>query len=154
MYMLDWWSLTRSIPKSTRVLAVLATCGTLTFLLRCFPLWTLTSMTLGLGLVALNYPFYRFLAMQRQPLFAAVVVPLHVTYYLYSGLAFGIGLCLYLAKAKTSWPGYGSSRPPQKIEEECGFWHGSKITRTAALPALPEPVAQRSCSAAGKGASG
>jgi glycosyltransferase involved in cell wall biosynthesis len=47
--------------------------------------------------VAASHRFYRFFVRHRGFLFAARVVPLHVAYYLYSLLAFAIGVVRHLA---------------------------------------------------------
>lgn len=53
----------------------------------------------------LNRRFYRFLASRRGSLFAVAAFPLHLLYYLYSGLAFGIGLYrFYFRRSKSSRP--------------------------------------------------
>lgn len=57
-----------------------------------------------LGIVLLNLRFYLFLARVKNPLFALLVIPLHVLYYLYSGLAFAAGLVLHLGRARRGRP--------------------------------------------------
>ncbi len=47
------------------------------------------------SIVALNLPFFRFLAQHRGPLFALGAVPMQVAYYLYSGFAFALGTLRY-----------------------------------------------------------
>jgi len=60
------------------------------------PLWAGVSATIVLGIVFLNRALYIFYARERGSLFAAAVIPMHVLYFLYSGLAFGCGLLLHL----------------------------------------------------------
>ena len=45
-----------------------------------------------LSVVALNYPFYSFLAGRRGFLFTLASIPLHILYHFYNGLSFGIAL--------------------------------------------------------------
>jgi glycosyltransferase involved in cell wall biosynthesis len=61
-------------------------------------LWLAALVVALLAFVAWNRDFYRFFARQRGIVFAARVVPLHVLYYLYSVLAFGIGLARHLTR--------------------------------------------------------
>lgn len=57
-------------------------------------------LPLGLALVfvaiviALNYPLWAFFARVRGPIFAALVMPAHLMYYLLNGISFGVGLLL------------------------------------------------------------
>ena len=51
---------------------------------------------LGLALVALNAPVYRFFQKKRGLFFALAAIPWHWLYYLYSGFAFAIGGFLYM----------------------------------------------------------
>lgn len=51
----------------------------------------LAALGLIVALIGLNFPLYRFFARKRGMGFAARVAPWHWLYYLYSGLAFGIG---------------------------------------------------------------
>jgi GT2 family glycosyltransferase len=62
--------------------------------------WALAAAVLLLGIVAINRRFYAFFARERGPLFAARVVPLHVLYYLYSGVALAIGATRHAWKTK------------------------------------------------------
>lgn len=52
----------------------------------------------AVALLALNAPLYRFFARQRGFCFALAAIPWHWLYYLYSGLAFAIGLTKYVLK--------------------------------------------------------
>lgn len=53
-------------------------------------------------IAVLNRSFYRFLASKRGAWFAMSVLPLHILYYLYSGVAFLLGLASYLMTAAGS----------------------------------------------------
>lgn len=50
------------------------------------------------GILLLNLGFYRFLSRAKHPLFALCALPLHVLYYLCSGIAFVAGLLLHLGR--------------------------------------------------------
>ncbi len=45
-----------------------------------------------LVVVALNFPFYSFLASKRGGLFAIAAIPFHLLYHFYNGLSFGAGI--------------------------------------------------------------
>lgn len=62
-----------------------------------WPWWLLASACLA-GIVALNLDFYLLLARVKSPLFVLLALPLHVLYYLCSGVAFAIGLVLHLGR--------------------------------------------------------
>ena len=62
-------------------------------------LWLAAFALALLGFVVWNRDFYRFFARHRGVVFAARVVPLHVLYYLYSILAFGIGMARHLTRS-------------------------------------------------------
>ena len=63
------------------------------------PLWLVVAVSCFAVLVLFNLPFYRLVASNKGPLFAAFVIPLHVLYFLCSGIAFGIGLLQHV----TGW---------------------------------------------------
>jgi len=62
--------------------------------------WLLAAAALLSGIVAINRRFYAFFARERGFLFAARVVPLHVFYYLYSGVALAIGVARHVWKTR------------------------------------------------------
>jgi GT2 family glycosyltransferase len=84
---------------SVALLLMLVACLTLT-------LWwrgaAIGSLAAAIALLAVNRPFYRFLAGLRGAGFALRAVPLHWLYLLYSGVVFGLG---------TAW---FAVRPPRK----------------------------------------
>ena len=63
-------------------------------------LWVLVALGCVLGIVLLNLRFYLFLARAKTAFFALLAMPLHVLYYLYSGLAFAAGLLLHLGRGR------------------------------------------------------
>jgi hypothetical protein len=56
-----------------------------------------------LALVGLNFPYYRWFARQRGPLFALRTIPAHVVHHLGNGVSFVIGTTLYAA-SRAGWP--------------------------------------------------
>jgi hypothetical protein len=56
------------------------------------PIW-LAVASLGI-VILLNAPLWGFLARVRGPLFAVLVMPAHLLYYLLNGISFGVGLLL------------------------------------------------------------
>jgi glycosyltransferase involved in cell wall biosynthesis len=66
--------------------------------------WLAAAGALLLGIVAVNRRFYAFFARERGLLFAARVAPLHVLYYLYSGVALAIGVARHVWKTKVKHP--------------------------------------------------
>ena len=62
------------------------------------PAWLAALLAALCAFVVWNRDFYRFFARHRGAWFAARVVPLHVAYYLYSVLAFGIGTARHLTR--------------------------------------------------------
>jgi glycosyltransferase involved in cell wall biosynthesis len=62
--------------------------------------WLGLACLLLLAIVAVNRRFYAFFAHERGLLFAVRVVPLHVLYYLYSGVALALGVARHVWTAK------------------------------------------------------
>jgi hypothetical protein len=90
---------------------VLATFGVLGYSIYIFQWWALVALAMLLAIILMNYKFYAFFARERQPLFAALVVPLHVIYYLYCSLSFATGVAICMWKSWTQkW-----NRPSQPI---------------------------------------
>jgi len=69
-----------------------------------FGAWAAAAAALLLAIVAINRRFYAFFAHERGLLFALRVVPLHVLYYLYSGVALAIGVARHVWKTKVRHP--------------------------------------------------
>jgi cellulose synthase/poly-beta-1,6-N-acetylglucosamine synthase-like glycosyltransferase len=63
-------------------------------------MWLLTAAALLLAIVAINRRFYAFFVRERGLLFAVRVVPLHVLYYLYSGVALALGVARHVWNTK------------------------------------------------------
>lgn len=71
------------------------------------PLWTGAALACLVGIVALNLSFYRLLLRAKSPLFVLAALPLHVLYYLCSGVAFAAGLALHLGRRRRPRPDPG-----------------------------------------------
>lgn len=99
---LDTWSTTRRIPTFVRLFAVSFTLGVSIYLAMHLSMMSLLGFILCGGILLMNAPFYLFFARERNPLFAAIVFPLHVSYYSYSGAAFAIGLGSHLMSSVRS----------------------------------------------------
>jgi hypothetical protein len=81
---------------------------------------SLSPVVLGVGvwLLALNVPLYRFFYRKRGAWFALRAVPCHWLYYVYSGLAFGIGTIRYRLSALSPAPSVLGD-PSPRTREEC-----------------------------------
>lgn len=105
MLLIDRWSMHRPVPKWGRIAVGLTTAVTAAALLAFTDVgpnlmqpWTLLALGFLGGIVLLNLRFYLFLLSAKRPLFVLLVMPVHVLYYLYSSLAFAIGLVLHLTR--------------------------------------------------------
>ncbi len=109
---IDRWTAHRPLPNWARWtggVAVVVLLGALLFSLAVgyvrLPLWSLPALVCLIGIVSINLGFYRFLLQVKHPMFAALVLPLHVLYYLYSSAAFAVGLALHLGRRPRADPG-------------------------------------------------
>lgn len=100
---LDHYANRRPVPRWGRYaagLTLLATLGAMVVTSlsghNLIQLWSLLAGAFLLGIVLLNLRFYLFYARVKRPLFVPVVIPLHVLFFLYSGLAFAAGFFLHL----------------------------------------------------------
>jgi glycosyltransferase involved in cell wall biosynthesis len=64
------------------------------------------------GVIALNWKFYHFLARKRGLWFAVRALPLHLSYLLYSILAFGAGALLHLFDRRERKPAHVAATVP------------------------------------------
>jgi glycosyltransferase involved in cell wall biosynthesis len=79
-----------------------------------FGWWVLVPLVLALAIVVINHWFYRFLAQQGRITFAIFVFPLHLLYYLYSSVAFVMGVALYFWQPpSTVAPELRQTHPPE-----------------------------------------
>jgi glycosyltransferase involved in cell wall biosynthesis len=67
-------------------------------------LW-LPAVLMGLILMGINWDLYRFFKDKRGLSFALKAIPMHWLYFLYSGLAFGLGFTRYHVKRLLTRPG-------------------------------------------------
>lgn len=120
LVMVDYWSTYDRIPTAFRVMAVLVLLGVVGAISFYFKMWTLVVLALLLGIVLINLRFYRFFAQERHPLFAAVVVPLHVLYYVYCGASFALGLWLHVWRKRLRSGSAGLHGPEAPRAAEAG----------------------------------
>jgi hypothetical protein len=95
---LDYWSVQRRFPMAVRLLSALAGLGILAMVGYTSRVWPLLWLALIVGIVAINFRFYAFFWTRGRRLLALLLLPLHVLYYLYCGLAFGLGVVLHVRK--------------------------------------------------------
>jgi len=95
---MDYWSVRRRFPTVVRLLAALAGLGTLALIGSIVKVWPLLPLALIVGIIAINFRFYAFFLGKRHRLLMVLLVPLHLLYFLYCGLAFATGLLLHLRK--------------------------------------------------------
>ena len=67
------------------------------------------ALAAAIALLAVNWPYYRFLGRRRGALFAARAVPVHWLYLLYSGVVFALGSAWYAMGATRRGARQGSS---------------------------------------------
>jgi glycosyltransferase involved in cell wall biosynthesis len=96
---MDYWSAHRHYPAVVRLVAAIAGLVTLAVVGSILKIWPLLPLALVVGIIAINFRFYAFFFSKRHLLLWAMVVPLHLIYFLYCGLALGAGLLLHLRKS-------------------------------------------------------
>jgi glycosyltransferase involved in cell wall biosynthesis len=94
----DYWSVKRRYCTLVRFLAAVGGLGLLALVGYTFKWWPLLPLALIVGIVAINFRFYKFFLEQHHQLLFVLVLPLHLLYYLYCGVAFGLGVSLHLWK--------------------------------------------------------
>ena len=92
----DRWTYRGRVPDVLRELAAMLTAGGLAVGLHQWGVWGVAVLGMVLGVVLINWDFYCFFARTKHPLFATLIVPLHVLYYIYSGLAMALGIGSHL----------------------------------------------------------
>lgn len=97
---LDNFTIHNRVPTGIRAAGVLLSLSGLFFIFYYSQVWLIIALLCLVGIVFLNFHFYRFFVREKYFLFAVIVVPLHIFYYLYSGISFLIGSLLYLWKVK------------------------------------------------------
>ena len=82
------------IGRRPQFLLLMGVCGLIPIiaLFWRFPRWSVLPFLTAAALVLINFPFYRFFAQKRSWLFALRVLPFHLLYFLYSGIAFVCGV--------------------------------------------------------------
>jgi glycosyltransferase involved in cell wall biosynthesis len=90
--MLDEWSLTRRVPHVMRISGVALAVTVVGAAVYFSPKRASLVLLLLLGLALINVQSYSFFARERHPLFALLVLPLHLLFLWYSMFAFGLGV--------------------------------------------------------------
>jgi glycosyltransferase involved in cell wall biosynthesis len=109
---MDYWSTRRRFTPAVRVLMAFAGLGTLAIIGYIFKYWPLLPLALIVGIIAINFRFYAFFLRERHLLLISLLLPLHLLYYLYSGLAFALGVMLHLWKSPWRRGARASEPPP------------------------------------------
>ena len=94
----DAWTTKRPVPLPARYAGVVATVVGAFALGVYFPLWSAIMLSFLFGIVLLNSRFLAVIVREINLLYTLLVLPLLVLYYIYSGFAFGIGICRHLWK--------------------------------------------------------
>jgi cellulose synthase/poly-beta-1,6-N-acetylglucosamine synthase-like glycosyltransferase len=97
---LDRWSRNRRIPTAARVAGVMAALAGAAALTMHFGPWMLLPLALAVGIVFLNLRLFLFFSRERQWLFAVLVFPLQLLYYLYSSAAFAWCVALHFVRKR------------------------------------------------------
>jgi|SRR5271157_89200 len=93
---MDYWSVHRRYPTVVRLLAAIAGLCTLAVVGSIVKIWPLLPLALVVGIIAINFRFYAFFLRKRHRLLLVLLVPLHLIYFLYCGLALAAGIVLHL----------------------------------------------------------
>ncbi len=104
LQLLDRWTLHQRVPTTIRLLGVCVAVGVTIALVSHFRIWAVIALSLILVIVLLNQKLYAFFAREKRPLFAALVVPLHLCYYLYSCASFATGIVFHIWKTRLVSP--------------------------------------------------
>ncbi len=100
LQLLDRWTLHRRVPMIIRLLGVCTAVGVTIALIAHFRIWAVVALSLILVIILLNHKLYAFFAREKRPLFAALVVPLHLCYYLYSSASLATGIVFHFWKTR------------------------------------------------------
>jgi glycosyltransferase involved in cell wall biosynthesis len=106
----DRWTLALGITPGGQMLVTAAMVALLAGLTWLAPYWMAASLVLVLLIALLNYRFYAFFLRERGAFFAIAVLPLHTLYFLYSGVAFGLGVLGHLFGGKQAAATDGGAR--------------------------------------------
>jgi len=90
--MLDDWSMTRRVPDAMRVMGVALAFTVVTAAVYFSPIRASLVLLLLIVLWLINAESYSFFARERHPVFALLVLPLHLLFLWYSMFALGIGV--------------------------------------------------------------
>jgi glycosyltransferase involved in cell wall biosynthesis len=97
---LDFWSVKRRFPTVVRLLSALTGLGIIGTVAYTWKGWHWFPLVLTVGVVAVNFRFYKFFWNNGRRLLVFLLLPLHLLYYLYCGAAFAAGLVLHIWKPR------------------------------------------------------
>lgn len=106
---LDYWSIRRRSPTLVRLLAALAGLGGIAVFGVTTGIWPLLPLALVVGIIAINFRFYLFFLTRGHRLVFVLLLPLQLLYYLYCGLAFGLGFIRHYWRTR--------GEPPRDVPE-------------------------------------
>ncbi|RMF58471.1 MAG: glycosyltransferase [Calditrichaeota bacterium] len=109
IYLLDYWSIKHRVPNSIRILAVITIAIGIVTIFYFKMIWLIIAFLLTITIILLNYRLYLFFAKEKYWLFAILVIPLHIFYYIYSSLSFVSGILLYLWKSRRKGEAFSGS---------------------------------------------
>ncbi len=101
---LDYWSIRRRFPTLVRLLAAFAGLGGVALFGFTTKIWPLLPLALVVGIIAINFRFYVFFLTRGHRLVFTLLLPLQLLYYLYCGLAFGLGFVRHHWRVRTGAP--------------------------------------------------
>jgi glycosyltransferase involved in cell wall biosynthesis len=93
---LDYWSINRRYPTVVRLAAAIACLGVIWMVGLRFNSKVLLPLALLVGIILINVRFYLFFLRTRRLLLLTLLLPLHLLYFLYCGLALVVGALLHL----------------------------------------------------------
>ncbi len=99
---IDSWSYRRRVPAAARILAVATAIAACAAVVYWFRWWSAVPFALLLLIVLLTWPFYAFFARERSLPFAALVLPMQILFYLYSGAAFGLAVVAHICTSTST----------------------------------------------------
>lgn len=97
---IDSWSSFYRVPIVARIVGVIAALVSAGMMAIWVPVASAFIAIFVAFIIMLNFKMYVFFARERSLLFSVVVVPMHVLYFIYCGLAFLLGSWLHLSKGK------------------------------------------------------
>lgn len=98
--LLDHYTIKKRVPTAVRILGILMALGGIFLILYFTKVWLIIALIFLIGIIFLNLHFYSFYVREKYFLFAVLIVPLHIFYYIYSVFSFMIGIIFFVWKNK------------------------------------------------------